>query len=119
MQYTDNPFVVHRTLKIDSNDTSKTCQATPEPLEKKPLVWNWEIEHEDRRKEANADAAIHDAAPFQVDRRLLKDIVREKMGEEVVRIKFLGAGEHRPAPFHLSSHLIDVVSARFKAPFTR
>lgn len=56
------------------------------------LQWDWDIEHEDRKKEARADAAIHGAQPFQVDRKLLKDIVHEKMGVEVVRINFLGAG---------------------------
>lgn len=93
MQYNDNPFVGLRTLKIDSDDAIKTFQPAPEPAEKKPLVWNWEVEHADRKKEAKADAAIHGAPPFQVDRKLLKDIVREKMDAEVVRIEFLGAGE--------------------------
>lgn len=59
---------------------------------KAPLVWDWDIEHADRKSEAKADAAVHGAPPFQVDRKLLKDIVQEKMGEDVVRIKFLGAG---------------------------
>ena len=59
---------------------------------KLPLVWSWEIEHGDRKKEARADAAVHGAAPFQGDRKLLKDIVKEKMGTDVARITFLGAG---------------------------
>lgn len=59
---------------------------------KAPLVWDWDIEHTDRKSEAKADAAVHGAPPFQVDRKLLKDIVQEKMGEDVVRIRFLGAG---------------------------
>ncbi|KAI0694201.1 hypothetical protein BC835DRAFT_1350457 [Cytidiella melzeri] len=92
MQYTDNPFVVHRTLKIDSNDAIKSCKPDSEPTEKKVRAWSWELEHEDRKKEAKADAAIHGAPPFQVDRKLLKDIVREKMEAEVVRIQYLGAG---------------------------
>lgn len=63
------------------------------PLEQEaPLVWDWDVEHEDRRAEAKADAAVHGATPFQVDRKLLKDIVHERMGAEVARIKFLGAG---------------------------
>ncbi len=57
-----------------------------------PLEWDWDIEHEDRKAEAKADAAIHGATPFQVDRKLLKDIVHERMGAHVARIKYLGAG---------------------------
>ncbi|RDX54617.1 hypothetical protein OH76DRAFT_1340911 [Lentinus brumalis] len=60
-----------------------------------PLVWDWDIEHEDRKAEARADAAVHGALPFQVDRKLLKDIVHERMGAEVARIRFLGAGPLR------------------------
>jgi len=58
------------------------------------LEWDWDLEHQDRKLEAKADAAstTYGAAPFQVDRRLLKDIVQEKMGKDVARIKFLGAG---------------------------
>lgn len=93
MQYTDNPFVVHRTLKLDSETASKTSQVSAKAPEQTSLAWSWEIEHEDRKKEAKADAAIHGAPPFQVDRKLLKDIVHEKMGAEVARIQYLGAGE--------------------------
>ncbi|TFY76329.1 hypothetical protein EWM64_g7681, partial [Hericium alpestre] len=56
------------------------------------LEWDWDIEHADRKREAKADAAIHGAAPFLVDRKLLKDVVREKMDCEVGRISFIGAG---------------------------
>ena len=65
---------------------------TTEPEKKSSLEWDWDIEHEDRKAEAKADAAIHGATPFQVDRKLLKDIVHERMGAAVARIKFLGAG---------------------------
>jgi hypothetical protein len=58
-----------------------------------PLAWDWDIEHEDRQKERKADSAMRDTTPFEVDRRLLKEVVREKMGIEVGRIKFLSAGE--------------------------
>ena len=67
---------------------------------KAPLVWDWDIEHADRKLEAKADAAVHGAPPFQVDRKLLKDIVQEKMGEDVVRIKFLGAGTFHKVSGH-------------------
>ncbi|CDO74845.1 hypothetical protein BN946_scf184280.g5 [Trametes cinnabarina] len=65
----------------------------PEPPADKPrLVWDWDIEHADRQAERKADTAVHGAIPFEVDRKLLKDIVQERMGAEVARIKFLGAG---------------------------
>ncbi|KAF8872513.1 hypothetical protein BD779DRAFT_1572541 [Infundibulicybe gibba] len=35
---------------------------------------------------------LHGATPFQVDRRVLKDVVREKASTEVGRIQFLSAG---------------------------
>jgi len=60
------------------------------------LVWDWDIEHEDRKRERKVDATLRGAAPFEVDRRALKDVVREKMGSEVGRIKFLSAGMSRP-----------------------
>ena len=65
---------------------------TPSQADLPPLEWDWDVEHEDRKAEAKADAAVHNATPFQVDRKLLKDIVHERMGAEVARIKFLGAG---------------------------
>ncbi|OSX63463.1 hypothetical protein POSPLADRAFT_1180391 [Postia placenta MAD-698-R-SB12] len=64
----------------------------PDLCTKPPLVWDWDIEHADRKEEAKADAAIHGHPPFQVDRKLLKDIVQERMGTDVVRVRFLGAG---------------------------
>ncbi|KAI0764863.1 hypothetical protein C8Q74DRAFT_1205451 [Fomes fomentarius] len=71
-----------------------------------PLEWDWDIEHEDRKAEAKADAAIHGATPFQVDRKLLKDIVHERMGAHVARIKYLGAGT-----FH-KGYLVTLVDNR-------
>ena len=64
----------------------------PGTSQEPPLEWDWDTEHEDRRAEAKADAAVHNATPFQVDRKLLKDIVQERMGTQVARIKYLGAG---------------------------
>lgn len=61
-----------------------------------PLIWDWDIEHADRKREAIADAAVHGSTPYQVDRRVLKDVVREKTGIDVGRITFLGAGELHP-----------------------
>ncbi|KAI0659246.1 hypothetical protein C8Q70DRAFT_916037 [Cubamyces menziesii] len=74
--------------------------------EKPRLVWDWDVEHADRQAERKADAAVHGAIPFEVDRKLLKDIVQERMGAEVARIKFLGAGT-----FH-KGYLITLVDAR-------
>ncbi|KAG9311592.1 hypothetical protein JVU11DRAFT_7801 [Chiua virens] len=62
-----------------------------------PIDWDWDIEHADRRREANADAVLHDPPPFQVDRRVLKDIVREKTHCEVGRIIFLSSGTFHKA----------------------
>jgi hypothetical protein len=56
------------------------------------LEWDWDLEHADRKLEAKSDAAMHGATPFQVDRKLLKDIVREKTCVEVARITFLSSG---------------------------
>lgn len=57
------------------------------------LEWDWDVEHEDRKQERKADASLRGAAPFEVDRRVLKDVVRERMGVEVGRIKFMSAGK--------------------------
>ena len=77
-------------LSLPTRDTMTPAQTAKAASE--PLVWDWALEHADRKKEARADAAVHGAPPFQVDRKLLKDIVHEKMDAEVARITFLGAG---------------------------
>ncbi|KAF7349426.1 hypothetical protein MSAN_01732500 [Mycena sanguinolenta] len=69
------------------------------------LEWDWEIEHEDREREAQADAALHGAMPFEVDRRILRDVVMEHMKTPVARIVFLSAGT-----FH-KAYLITLTSA--------
>ncbi|THH11350.1 hypothetical protein EW146_g8068, partial [Bondarzewia mesenterica] len=61
------------------------------------IEWDWDMEHEDRRREAKASAAQHNAQPFLVDRKLLKDVVREKMDCEVGRITFLSSGTFHKA----------------------
>lgn len=70
------------------------------------IEWDWDIEHHDRRLEAKADAALHGAQPFQVDRRVLKDVVREMTGCEVGRISFLSSGT-----FH-KAYLVTLVDTR-------
>jgi len=86
--------MLHSELASLSSDASAaTHRGMADDLcAKPPFVWDWDIEHADRKAEVKADAAVHGSPPFQVDRKLLKDIVHEKMGEDVVRIKFLGAG---------------------------
>ncbi|KAJ7848666.1 hypothetical protein B0H14DRAFT_3453072 [Mycena olivaceomarginata] len=64
----------------------------PEPLE-----WDWDIEHADRARERQADAALHGATPFEVDRRVLKDVVLEHMKTPVARIVFMSAGTFHKA----------------------
>ncbi|KAF9029134.1 hypothetical protein BDZ89DRAFT_1065660 [Hymenopellis radicata] len=61
------------------------------------LEWDWDVEHEDRRLENKADATLHNALPFQVDRSVLKDVVREKFACPVARIKFLSSGTFHKA----------------------
>lgn len=82
-----------------SDDESLAANTSASPRQP-PLQWNWEIEHADRKKERKADAALHGATPFEVDRKVLKDIVREKMGVDVGLITFLSAGEH--SAFHIA-----------------
>ncbi|KAI0827034.1 hypothetical protein BC628DRAFT_193238 [Trametes gibbosa] len=72
--------------------SAKSMRSPSEPAQKPHLVWDWDIEHADRQAERKADAAVHGAIPFEVDRKLLKDIVKERMGADVARIKYLGAG---------------------------
>lgn len=89
-----------RVIFTTDNTSALTGKAT---AQLSPLIWNWEVEHEDRKKERKADAALHGATPFEVDRKLLKDVVREKMGVEVGRIKFLSAGQ---SGFHFAGTLL-------------
>lgn len=75
----------------------------PQPSKASPnstctkLEWDWDIEHADRKREAAADIALHGSIPFQVDRRVLKDVVRERTGIDVGRITFLSAGTFHKA----------------------
>ncbi|KAJ7637324.1 hypothetical protein DFH06DRAFT_1002658 [Mycena polygramma] len=81
-----------------------------------PLEWDWDIEHADRRREAQADAALHGATPFEVDRRVLKDVVLEHMRTPVARIVFLSAGTFHKAyliTLTTSHQLIARVARRF------
>ncbi|RDB27484.1 hypothetical protein Hypma_003863 [Hypsizygus marmoreus] len=81
----------------NGHDPSLTQGAPPAIPQVAPLEWDWDIEHADRKREAKADAAQHGATPFQVDRRVLKDVVRESTGIDVGRITFLSAGTFHKA----------------------
>ena len=89
---TRNPSIMHQDARNFSlNIDQQYSQPTPTTTQP-PLQWDWTTEHADRKRESKADAAFHGASPFEVDRRVLKDVVREKMGVEVGRITFLSAG---------------------------
>jgi len=62
------------------------------------IQWDWDVEHRDRQLEAKTEAALHGAQPFQVDRRVLRDVVREITGCEVGRIHFLSSGTSSSSP---------------------
>ncbi|VDC07403.1 unnamed protein product [Peniophora sp. CBMAI 1063] len=93
------------TAAANNSTTSYLPTPPPETEPVKPglaaamptIEWSWEVEHEDRRRENKADAAVHGAQPFLVDRRLLKDVVREKLECEVGRIQFLSSGTFHKA----------------------
>lgn len=76
-------------MSVLPDSVSFAPQQTSKPL----IEWDWDVEHRDRKHEAEADARMHGAQPFEVDRKVLKDVVKEKMGSEVGRIKFLNSGE--------------------------
>lgn len=76
-------------MSVLPESVSFVSQQTSKPL----IEWDWDVEHQDRRYEAKADARMHGAQPFEVDRKVLKEVVKEKMGFEVGRIKFLNSGE--------------------------
>jgi len=57
-----------------------------------PIAWDWQAEHRDRKLESKADSALHGTQPFQVDRRVLKEVVRERARVDVARITFLSSG---------------------------
>jgi len=99
-----HPFALHLNDILEDtpdNTLDDAIQNEAESSSRPPLEWDWTIEHEDRKRERKADMALRDSTPFEVDRKLLKDVVREKMGTEVGRIRFLSAGEsgcHWPGP---------------------
>ncbi|KAF9442889.1 hypothetical protein P691DRAFT_680623 [Macrolepiota fuliginosa MF-IS2] len=105
-------------LQEASEHTSHSRSHKRTETAKPPLVWDWDIEHEDRGRERKADVVLlRSAAPFEVDRRVLKDVVREKMGVEVGRIRFLSAGTFLPEAYLITlvnhEQLVARVARRF------
>ena len=100
----DGHFSSHRVAHKAPDPSSlsyhtPTAQAAPAPdmsparAPAEPVLeWDWDVEHGDRKREAKADAAQHNAQPFLIDRKILKDVIREKMECEVARITFLSSG---------------------------
>jgi len=64
----------------------------------KKLEWDWDLEHQDRAREAKDDSAVHNAQPFLVDRKLLKDVVKDQFQIDVARIAFLTSGAFCKSP---------------------
>lgn len=86
---------------IEDNDLSTTpgasaqFQRTTTPL--KHLEWDWDAEYADRAREKRHDGTD---TSFQIDRRVLRDVVKEKLSAEVARIRFMSSGTHRRTSFH-------------------
>ncbi|KAG7448379.1 uncharacterized protein BT62DRAFT_702658 [Guyanagaster necrorhizus] len=109
---TQDPTTALRDPDMSCNDKMRS---RPDALHSLPattmapeetLEWNWDVEHSDRRREKQADAALHGALPFLVDRSVLKDVVREKFATNPARIMFLSAGT-----FH-KAYLVTLVDGR-------
>jgi len=56
------------------------------------IEWDWALEHADRKREAKADSAVHGPPIFNVDRNILRDVIKEKLECRVGRITFLSSG---------------------------
>lgn len=85
-----------------------TVPLPPSPASHTPVRWSDDEELADRQREADADSAAAHAAiqPFHIDRRVLRDIVREYAHAQVGRITFLSSGT-----FH-KAYLITLVDTR-------
>ena len=55
------------------------------------LEWDPDIDLADRVREKRHDGAD---TSFQLDRRIMREIVKEKLGHEVARIRFISSGKH-------------------------
>jgi hypothetical protein len=109
-------------IEVSEDDTTGSTvvdAASKAATTRPPLTWDWTIEHEDRRRERKVDDALHAPTPFEVDRKILKDVVREKMGVEVGRIRFLSAGESEFHSTGLVSILLKISPPQSQELFTR
>jgi hypothetical protein len=68
-----------------------TLNSLPKPSAS-VVQWDLDLEQADRKREAKADSAVHGVQPFLVDRSLLRDVIKEKLGCRVGRITFLNSG---------------------------
>ena len=78
---------------IDGQDDSFSFDNTIAGRNERPathvaLVWDWEADLADRERERRVDGDNS----FVVDRRVLRDVVKEVMGAEVVQILFISSG---------------------------
>lgn len=81
------PTLASAASSSSSLDANMSLSLRP-PRPAKKLEWDWDVEHADRAREARLDGA--DA--LQVDRRVMREIVKEHMGADVVRIRFISSG---------------------------
>lgn len=79
-----------KSLPDPSPPPTSPTQTKKKPVKK--LEWDWALEHADRTRESRLDAAGGVGDIFQIDRKALRDAVKEKMGGEVVRIRFISSG---------------------------
>lgn len=115
------------TREVIASKAQPTSKSLPEPslppisptqTKKKPvkkLEWDWALEHADRARESRLDAAGGVGDIFQIDRKALRDVVKEKMGGEVVRIRFISSGSSSTPYTHshfIHSHLIMCIQGR-------
>ena len=87
-----------------------TVQGTPV----KHLEWDWDAEYADRAREKRHDGSD---TSFQIDRRVLRDVVKEKLGVEVARIRFLSSGGQHQLCLSSDSTLIALLFSPHMTPF--
>ncbi|KAG6332731.1 hypothetical protein ID866_6356 [Astraeus odoratus] len=99
---------------VETQSLPGTVSLPPPPQNHTPIEWDWDVEHMDRKRESKADSVLHGAQSFHVDRRVLKDVIRQNTHAEVGRITFLSSGT--PRTFHkvlaLIAYLITLVDTR-------
>lgn len=102
-----------KSLPDPSPPPTSPTQTKKKPVKK--LEWDWALEHADRTRELRLDAAGGVGDIFQIDRKALRDAVKEKMGGEVVRIRFISSGSSSTPYIHphfIHSHLLMCIQGR-------